>query len=78
MSNQYLAWRRCTSDSYLLYIPSAFKYVKYFSLSFQQMYLAFGGTAKGLSFKDLTCGLVLLTRGRQEEKMKCKLDCTNY
>ena len=37
------------------------------------MYMAFGGTAKGLAFKDLVCGLVLLTRGRNEEKVKCKL-----
>lgn len=36
------------------------------------MYLAFGGTSKGLGYKDLVCGLVLLTRGKQEEKVKCK------
>ena len=41
-------------------------------LFLQQIYAAFGGTSKGLGFKDLTCGLVLLTRGRQEEKIKCK------
>ncbi len=41
-------------------------------LSFQQMYIAFGGSSKGLGFKDLVCGLVLLTRGRRDEKIKCK------
>ena len=38
----------------------------------QQIYLAFGGTNKGITFRDLLCGLVLLTRGTREEKIKCK------
>ncbi|CAI9715032.1 ubiquitin carboxyl-terminal hydrolase 32-like [Octopus vulgaris] len=36
----------------------------------QLIYRAFGGTPKGLSFKDLLCGLVILTRGMREEKIK--------
>lgn len=35
-----------------------------------QIYLAFGGTNKGITFRDLLCGLVLLTRGTREEKIK--------
>ena len=38
----------------------------------QRMFLAFGGSSKGLSFKELVCGLVLLTRGRRDEKIKCQ------
>ncbi|XP_070572719.1 ubiquitin carboxyl-terminal hydrolase 32-like isoform X2 [Ptychodera flava] len=34
------------------------------------IYSAFGGNTKGLNFKDLFCGLVLLTRGKREEKIK--------
>ncbi|KAM7355200.1 ubiquitin specific protease 32 isoform 3-T3 [Cochliomyia hominivorax] len=34
------------------------------------LYNACGGTAKGISFKDLLCGLVLITRGTEEEKTK--------
>ncbi|XP_077995197.1 ubiquitin carboxyl-terminal hydrolase 32-like isoform X2 [Glandiceps talaboti] len=34
------------------------------------IFTAFGGNTKGLNFKDLFCGLVLLTRGRREEKIK--------
>jgi len=34
--------------------------------------MACGGTPKGISFKDLVCGLVLLTLGTDEEKYKCK------
>lgn len=36
------------------------------------VYTAWGGTSKGIGFKDLLCGLVLLTRGHQDEKCKCK------
>ena len=36
------------------------------------IYSAWGGTSKGISFKELLCGLVLLTNGQQEEKCKCK------
>lgn len=36
----------------------------------QLIYRAFGGTQKGLPFKDLLCGLVILTRGMREEKIK--------
>ncbi|XP_020801966.1 ubiquitin carboxyl-terminal hydrolase 32 isoform X2 [Drosophila serrata] len=34
------------------------------------LYAACGGTQRGISFKDLLCGLVLITRGTQEEKTK--------
>ncbi|XP_069942662.1 ubiquitin carboxyl-terminal hydrolase 32 isoform X2 [Cherax quadricarinatus] len=34
------------------------------------IFLACGGTAKGITFKDLLCSLVLLTRGNKEEKIK--------
>lgn len=34
------------------------------------LYTACGGTSKGISFKDLLCGLVLITRGTEEEKTK--------
>jgi len=30
-----------------------------------------GGSHKGLSFRDLLCGLVVLTKGELEEKIKC-------
>ncbi|ESO97937.1 hypothetical protein LOTGIDRAFT_153048 [Lottia gigantea] len=36
----------------------------------QLIFKGFGGSSKGLSFKDLLCGLVVLTRGTREEKMK--------
>lgn len=44
-----------------------------FPLSIQLMYRGYGGTSKGLSFKDLLCGLVILTKGTRDEKMKCRL-----
>ncbi|GCB73475.1 hypothetical protein scyTo_0006790, partial [Scyliorhinus torazame] len=34
------------------------------------IYHSFGGTSKGLHFNNLIVGLVLLTRGRDEEKAK--------
>ena len=35
--------------------------------------MAFGGhPTKGISFKDLFCGLVLLSHGTVEEKIRCK------
>ncbi|XP_042222314.1 ubiquitin carboxyl-terminal hydrolase 32-like isoform X6 [Homarus americanus] len=34
------------------------------------IFLACGGTAKGITFKDLLCSLVLLTRGNREEKIR--------
>lgn len=34
------------------------------------LYAACGGTTKGITFKELLCGLVLLTRGTQEEKIR--------
>ncbi|XP_037930663.1 ubiquitin carboxyl-terminal hydrolase 32 isoform X2 [Teleopsis dalmanni] len=34
------------------------------------LYSACGGSAKGISFKDLLCGLVLLTRGTEDEKVR--------
>lgn len=36
----------------------------------QWLYTACGGTARGISLRDLVCGLVLLTRGTQDEKIK--------
>ena len=30
-----------------------------------------GGSQKGLSFRDLLCGLAVLTKGELEEKIKC-------
>lgn len=38
---------------------------------FQVIYTSFGGSPKGLHFNNLIVGLVLLTRGRDEEKSKC-------
>lgn len=38
----------------------------------QVIYTSFGGSSKGLHFNHLIVGLVLLTRGRNEEKAKCK------
>ncbi|XP_076059243.1 ubiquitin specific protease 32 isoform X2 [Oratosquilla oratoria] len=34
------------------------------------IFVACGGTAKGIAFKDLLCSLVLLTRGNNDEKIK--------
>lgn len=34
------------------------------------LYAACGGTQKGISFKDLLCGLVLITKGTDDEKIK--------
>lgn len=34
------------------------------------LYVACGGTQKGIAFKELLCGLVLLTRGTPDEKIK--------
>ncbi|XP_018565793.1 ubiquitin carboxyl-terminal hydrolase 32 isoform X2 [Anoplophora glabripennis] len=34
------------------------------------LYAACGGTSRGIAFRDLICGLVLLTKGTQEEKIK--------
>ncbi|XP_030848149.1 ubiquitin carboxyl-terminal hydrolase 32 isoform X3 [Strongylocentrotus purpuratus] len=36
----------------------------------EHLFFSFGGTNKGITFKDLFCGLVLLTRGRQAEKLR--------
>ncbi|CAL1537349.1 unnamed protein product, partial [Lymnaea stagnalis] len=36
----------------------------------QLIYRGYGGTSKGLGYKDLLCGLVILTKGTKEEKMK--------
>jgi ubiquitin carboxyl-terminal hydrolase 6/32 len=36
----------------------------------EYIYSACGGTIKGIIFKDLVCGLVLLTLGTNEEKYK--------
>ncbi|KYB26971.1 ubiquitin carboxyl-terminal hydrolase 32 isoform X2 [Tribolium castaneum] len=34
------------------------------------LYLACGGTPRGIALKDLVCGLVLLTKGKQDEKIR--------
>lgn len=34
------------------------------------LYVACGGTSKGIPFKELLCGLVLLTKGTPDEKIK--------
>lgn len=34
------------------------------------LFQACGGTKRGISFKDLLCGLVVLTKGSTEEKIK--------
>lgn len=34
------------------------------------LYVACGGTQKGIAFKELLCGLVLLTKGTPDEKIK--------
>ncbi len=40
---------------------------------FQAIYRGFGGGDRGLTFKELLCGLVLLVDGSKQEKAKCKL-----
>lgn len=35
----------------------------------EYIYTACGGTQRGIGFKELLCGLVLLTRGKQEERL---------
>ncbi|XP_046415413.1 ubiquitin carboxyl-terminal hydrolase 32 [Neodiprion fabricii] len=40
----------------------------------EYIYAAFGGTQRGLSFKELLSGLVLLTRGKQDEKLRFLYD----
>ncbi|XP_063924982.1 ubiquitin carboxyl-terminal hydrolase 32 isoform X2 [Zophobas morio] len=34
------------------------------------LYIACGGTPRGIALKDLICGLVLLTKGKQDEKIR--------
>lgn len=34
------------------------------------LYTACGGTQRGIAFKELICGLVLLTKGTQDEKIR--------
>lgn len=41
-------------------------------LLMQHIYSAFGGTSKGIYYKDLVCGLVLLTRGSLLDRLKCE------
>ncbi|CAN7937582.1 unnamed protein product [Ixodes hexagonus] len=36
----------------------------------EHIFQACGGTSKGINFKDLLCGLVLLTRGTREERIR--------
>ncbi|KAH9383808.1 hypothetical protein HPB48_025578 [Haemaphysalis longicornis] len=36
----------------------------------EHIFQACGGTSKGITFKDLLCGLVLLTRGTREERIR--------
>ena len=37
----------------------------------QAIYSAFGGSGKGLQYRDLVCGLALLVHGSRQEKAKC-------
>ena len=37
------------------------------------MYESFGGGQKGIGYKDLVCGLVLLAYGTQQEKARCEI-----
>ena len=37
----------------------------------QAIYAAFGGSGKGLQYRDLVCGLALLVHGTRQEKAKC-------
>ncbi|KAG8282214.1 Ubiquitin carboxyl-terminal hydrolase 32 [Homalodisca vitripennis] len=39
----------------------------------EYIYTACGGTTKGIALKELLCGLVLITRGQEDEKIKCKI-----
>lgn len=34
------------------------------------LYLACGGTQRGIALKELVCGLVLITKGTHDEKIK--------
>ncbi|XP_071850144.1 ubiquitin carboxyl-terminal hydrolase 32-like isoform X3 [Apostichopus japonicus] len=36
----------------------------------EHLFYAFGGSSKGIGFKELFCGLVLLTKGTQAEKLR--------
>lgn len=38
---------------------------------YQAIYSAFGGSGKGLQYRDLVCGLALLVHGTRQEKAKC-------
>ena len=38
---------------------------------YQAIYSAFGGSGKGLQYRDLVCGLALLIYGTRQEKAKC-------
>src|SRR5688572_13105735 len=40
---------------------------------FQCIFDACGGSGKGIAYKDVVTGLVLLTKGSVEEKIRCKL-----
>ena len=51
--------------------------VPFHSAVAQELYRGFGGTQKGLSLKDLVCGLALLAHGSVDEKAKCEdITCT--
>lgn len=62
-----LVLTRTQNHIYILYLLTY-----YVLLIFQYIYAACGGTQKGIAFRDLLCGLVLLTRGLKEDKIKCK------
>lgn len=78
-------WKTMTSPDVLIVLQTArardyMKLSIFLTLScvgflcvFQVIYTSFGGSSKGLHFNNLIVGLVLLTRGRDEEKAKCKL-----
>ncbi|KAK2574456.1 Ubiquitin carboxyl-terminal hydrolase 32 [Acropora cervicornis] len=73
MQRLRLAFKRCTGASGFMPQPAFSREVLgdgVPSKVAEHIYAAFGGTNKGITFRDLLCGLVLLTRGTREEKIK--------
>ena len=46
--------------------------MRYINILQQAIYQSFGGGQKGIVYKDLICGLVLLVYGTKKEKAQCK------
>ena len=59
-----------TFHSYL--IPCKYDPCHSMLILLQAIYRAFGGSQKGLYFKQLLTGLVAIVQGTKEEKAKCK------